>query len=56
MNANQQYDSVTIATLRRVLDDVFTDPRFSNRRSTSALESPNISWLRPLSASAISIG
>jgi hypothetical protein len=38
MNANQQYDSVTIATLRRVLDDVFTDPRFSNRRSTSALE------------------
>jgi hypothetical protein len=38
MNANQQYDSVTIATLRRALDDVFTDPRFLNRRSTSALE------------------
>ena len=38
MNANQQYDSVTITTLRRVLDDVFTDPRFLNRRSTLALE------------------
>ena len=38
MNANQQYDSVTITTLRRVLDDVFNDPRFLNRRSTLALE------------------
>jgi hypothetical protein len=38
MDASQQYDSVTIAILRRALDDVLTDPRFLNRRSTSALE------------------
>ena len=38
MDASQQYDSVTIAILRRALDDVFADPRFSNRRYTSALE------------------
>ena len=36
--ASQQYDSVTIAILRRALDDVFTDPRFVNRKSASALE------------------
>lgn len=38
MDASQQYDSLTIAILRRALDDVLTDPRFLNRRSTSALE------------------
>ncbi|MDP9292280.1 MAG: hypothetical protein M3O82_07950 [Verrucomicrobiota bacterium] len=38
MDASQQYDSVTIAILRRALDDIFTDPRFLNRRCTSALE------------------
>ncbi len=38
MDASQQYDSVTIAILRRALDDVFTDRRFLKRRSTSALE------------------
>jgi hypothetical protein len=38
MPASQQYDSATIAILRRALDEVFTDPRFSNRRSMSALE------------------
>ena len=38
MLASQQYDSVTIAILRRALDEVFTDPRFSNRRSMSALD------------------
>jgi hypothetical protein len=31
-------DAETIAILRRALDDVFTDPRFLNRRSTSALQ------------------
>jgi len=38
MDASQQYDSETIAILRRAFDDVFTDPRFLNRKSTSALE------------------
>jgi hypothetical protein len=38
MVANQQYDAETIAILRRALDDVFTDPRFLDRRSTSALQ------------------
>jgi len=38
MEANQQYDPATIAILRRALDDIFTDPRFFDRRSTSALE------------------
>jgi hypothetical protein len=38
MDANQQYDSGTIAISRRALDDVFTDPRFFHRISTSALE------------------
>jgi hypothetical protein len=38
MDANQQYDCVTIATLKRALNDVLADPRFSNRKSTSALE------------------
>jgi hypothetical protein len=38
MDASQQYDSVTIAILRRALDDIFADPRFLNRRCTSALE------------------
>ncbi len=38
MDASQQYDAVTIAILRRALDEVFTDPRFLNRRSISALE------------------
>jgi hypothetical protein len=38
MDANQQYDCVTIATLKRALNDVLADPRFFNRRSTSALE------------------
>jgi len=38
MVASQQYDAETIAILRRALDDVFTDPRFLNRRSTSALQ------------------
>jgi hypothetical protein len=38
MRASQQYDAVTIAVLKRALDEVFTDPRFSNRRSMSALE------------------
>jgi hypothetical protein len=38
MHTHPQYDRVTIANLRRVLDDVFTDPRFLNRRSSSALE------------------
>jgi hypothetical protein len=38
MRASQQYDVVTIAILRRALDEVFTDPRFSNRRSVSGLE------------------
>jgi hypothetical protein len=38
MDASKQYDSVTIAILRRALDDLFTDPRFVNRKSTSALE------------------
>jgi hypothetical protein len=38
MQASQQYDAVTIAILRRALDEVFTDPRFLNRRSISALE------------------
>jgi hypothetical protein len=38
MGASQQYDSETIAILRRAFDDVFTDPRFFNRKSTSALE------------------
>jgi len=38
MQTSQQYDAVTIAILRRALDEVFADPRFLNRRSTSALE------------------
>jgi hypothetical protein len=38
MDASQQYDAETIAILRRALDDVFTDPRFRNRKSTSALQ------------------
>jgi hypothetical protein len=38
MNANQQYDSATIAVLKRALEDVFSDPRFFHRRSASALE------------------
>jgi len=38
MEANQQYDSATIAILRRAFDDVFSDPRYFDRRSTSALE------------------
>ena len=38
MVANQQYDAETIAILRRALDDVFTDPRFLDRRSMSALQ------------------
>jgi hypothetical protein len=35
---HQQYDAETIAILRRALDEVFTDSRFLNRRSISALE------------------
>src|SRR4030088_344904 len=38
MEANQQYDSATIAILRRAFDDVFSDPRYFDRRSTSTLE------------------
>jgi hypothetical protein len=38
MQTSQQYDAATVAILRRALDEVFTDPRFLNRRSTSALE------------------
>ncbi|WP_029586902.1 hypothetical protein [Bradyrhizobium sp. URHD0069] len=38
MDANQQYDSATIAILRRAFDDVFSDSRYFDRRSTSALE------------------
>ena len=38
MYANQQYDAMTFGTLRRALSEVLTDPRFLNRRSTSALE------------------
>ena len=38
MDASQRYDCVTIATLKRALNDVLADPRFFNRRSTSALE------------------
>jgi len=38
MQTSQQYDAVTIAILRRALGEVFTDPRFLDRRSTSALE------------------
>jgi hypothetical protein len=38
MYANQQYDAVTLRILRRALDEVFADPRFANRKSTSALE------------------
>jgi hypothetical protein len=38
MAASQQYDAETIAVLRRALDDVFTDPRFLGRRSTSTLQ------------------
>jgi hypothetical protein len=38
MVASQQYDVETIAVTRRALDDVFTDPRFLGRRSTSALQ------------------
>jgi hypothetical protein len=38
MKGSQRYDSATIAILRRAFDDVFTDPRFSSQRSTSALE------------------
>jgi hypothetical protein len=35
---SQPYDPQTIATLRRALDDVFSDERFVGQRSTSALE------------------
>jgi hypothetical protein len=39
MQISQQYDAAaTIAILRRALDEVLADPRFSNRRSASALE------------------
>jgi hypothetical protein len=38
MDASQQYDADTIVILRRALDDVFTDPRFLHRKSTSALQ------------------
>jgi len=38
MVASLQYDAETIAILRRALDDIFTDPRFLNRRSMSALQ------------------
>jgi len=38
MQTSQQYDAATIAILRRALDEVFMDPRFLDRRSTSALE------------------
>jgi hypothetical protein len=38
MHANQQYDALTFEILRRALGEVLTDPRFLNRRSTSALE------------------
>ncbi len=38
MHTSRQYDAVTIAILRRALDEVFADPRFLNRSSTSALE------------------
>jgi hypothetical protein len=38
MHASQQYDAATLALLRRALDEVFADPRFSGRRSSSALE------------------
>jgi len=38
MHANQQYGGVTLGILRRALGEVLTDPRFLNRRSTSALE------------------
>jgi hypothetical protein len=38
MVASRQYDAETIAILRRALDDIFTDPRFLNRKSTSALQ------------------
>jgi hypothetical protein len=38
MVASRQYDAETIAILRRALDEIFTDPRFLNRRSTSALQ------------------
>ena len=38
MVASRQYDAETIAILRRALDDIFTDPRFLNRRSMSALQ------------------
>ena len=38
MQTGQQYDAATVAILRRALDEVFTDPRFLNRKPTSALE------------------
>jgi hypothetical protein len=38
MHGSQPYDAVTLAILRRALDEVFADPRFSSRRSASALE------------------
>jgi hypothetical protein len=38
MQTGQQYDAETIAILRRALNEVFTDPKFLNRRSKSALE------------------
>jgi hypothetical protein len=38
MDERQQYDAETIAILRRALDDVFADPRFVHRKSTSALQ------------------
>jgi hypothetical protein len=38
MDICRQYDAGTIAILRRALDEVFSDPRFLDRSSTSALE------------------
>ena len=38
MVASQQYDAEMIEILRRASDDVFTDPRFLDRRPTSALQ------------------
>jgi hypothetical protein len=38
MPVNHPYDAVTIAVLRRALDDVFADQRFIGQQSTSALE------------------
>src|SRR5258705_9096792 len=38
MQTSQLYDAVTITILRRALYEIFTDPRFLDRRSASALE------------------